>query len=299
MRERTLLEQAYDLLNGDGAKAAVLALAPLASACPASAEEPAGTSRGFSDAFRVDSVRIGEQYGGIFQEGIQYTWSAVESGGPPSTMTTLCIALGPVSGENPYLFEPPPDPLLTSINPGFEVSGSISRPVPAGSKLRVTYDFRATFSGGTVEVFSPAIFGQNSEFTSGVIGFGSPPGVLSSGTSVMGQFETDVFTADSGGGQFFFQMFWVWQDFMPSDTLNWDWCDPRFLKIELVLPPAPPCFGDADGNGVVNFGDITSVLANFGANYLPGTGAGDADLNGVVNFTDVTNVLANFGRVCP
>jgi hypothetical protein len=30
-----------------------------------------------------------------------------------------------------------------------------------------------------------------------------------------------------------------------------------------VLPP-PVCFGDADGSGIVNFADITSVLANFG-----------------------------------
>lgn len=62
---------------------------------------------------------------------------------------------------------------------------------------------------------------------------------------------------------------------------------------------APPCFGDADGNGTINFADITSVLANFGMNYGGGTGPGDADLDGMVNFADVTSVLANFGMTCP
>lgn len=58
---------------------------------------------------------------------------------------------------------------------------------------------------------------------------------------------------------------------------------------------APPCFGDADDNGVVNFADVSTVLANFG-----GAGpAGDADLNQSVNFMDITTVLANFGTPCP
>ncbi len=57
----------------------------------------------------------------------------------------------------------------------------------------------------------------------------------------------------------------------------------------------PPCPGDADGNGVVNFTDILSVLANFGG---PGPD-GDADHNNIVNFNDVLSVLANFGATCP
>lgn len=66
-----------------------------------------------------------------------------------------------------------------------------------------------------------------------------------------------------------------------------------------ILPLAPPdCPGDADGNGEVNFADITNVLTNFGADYSSGTGPGDADRNGVVNFADITNVLTNFGAVC-
>lgn len=61
------------------------------------------------------------------------------------------------------------------------------------------------------------------------------------------------------------------------------------------------CPGDANGDRVVNFADITSVLANFGNAYPAGTvnGPGDANHDGVVNFADITAVLAGFGRVCP
>lgn len=69
------------------------------------------------------------------------------------------------------------------------------------------------------------------------------------------------------------------------------------------LPHAPPqpCMGDANNDGIVNFGDITSVLANFGNTYPPGVvnGPGDANHDGVVNFADITAVLANFGNICP
>lgn len=60
------------------------------------------------------------------------------------------------------------------------------------------------------------------------------------------------------------------------------------------------CPGNADkiAPGGVTFGDVTSVLANFGNSYGAGTGFGDADCNGSVNFTDVTTVLANYGNTC-
>jgi len=56
----------------------------------------------------------------------------------------------------------------------------------------------------------------------------------------------------------------------------------------------PPCLGDADGSGTVDFTDVLSVLANFGS----AGSAGDADHNGLVNFNDVLSVLANFGAAC-
>lgn len=80
-----------------------------------------------------------------------------------------------------------------------------------------------------------------------------------------------------------------------SDCLH---ADDRGVVYVFALSP-PLCSGDADGDGAVRFIDLTSVLANFGNVYAPGTGAGDADADGVVRFIDVTSVLANFGTECP
>lgn len=64
-----------------------------------------------------------------------------------------------------------------------------------------------------------------------------------------------------------------------------------------INAPPPVCAGDADGNGVVDFGDVTSVLVNYGQVGEP-HGPGDADGSGVVNFADVTTVLATWGNEC-
>lgn len=66
---------------------------------------------------------------------------------------------------------------------------------------------------------------------------------------------------------------------------------------DLITAPVC-CPGDADGNSLVTFGDITAVLANFGATYPSGQGAGDANCDLSVNFSDITTVLANFGASC-
>jgi hypothetical protein len=65
---------------------------------------------------------------------------------------------------------------------------------------------------------------------------------------------------------------------------------------EVQAPPAH-CPGDADGNGEVNFADITSVLTHFNTATTPG-GPGDANADGVVDFSDVTSVLTNWGSDC-
>ena len=57
----------------------------------------------------------------------------------------------------------------------------------------------------------------------------------------------------------------------------------------------PPCPGDADGNRVIDFGDVTAVLTNWGG---PGP-LGDADLQGGVTFADMTAVFTHWGEVCP
>ena len=57
---------------------------------------------------------------------------------------------------------------------------------------------------------------------------------------------------------------------------------------------ADPCPADcANGDGVVDFDDLLSVLAGFG-----GSGACDIDGNGVVDFNDLVTLLASFGP-CP
>lgn len=70
-------------------------------------------------------------------------------------------------------------------------------------------------------------------------------------------------------------------------------------RRRLVLCADSTCIGDADGNGGVNFADITSVLANFGSGFVSCNTPGDSDKNGVVNFADVTSTLASFNALCP
>ncbi|TVQ60896.1 MAG: hypothetical protein EA379_07370 [Phycisphaerales bacterium] len=57
-----------------------------------------------------------------------------------------------------------------------------------------------------------------------------------------------------------------------------------------------PCPGDANGDGVVDFADLSAVLANFGesGSDVPG----DVTADGVVDFADLSVVLANFGSEC-
>lgn len=58
----------------------------------------------------------------------------------------------------------------------------------------------------------------------------------------------------------------------------------------------PPC-PDANGDGAVNFADITSTLQHFGESCPPACD-GDANHNGAVNFADITAILTGFGMIC-
>ncbi len=71
--------------------------------------------------------------------------------------------------------------------------------------------------------------------------------------------------------------------------------EQTFAGVTVFIAPPIGCTGDANGSGVVDFGDILAILANFGG---PGP-VGDADGNGVVDFSDILTVLANFGAICP
>ncbi len=60
------------------------------------------------------------------------------------------------------------------------------------------------------------------------------------------------------------------------------------------------CPGDADGNQMVNFADVLTVLSNFGeiGPAMTGSTPGDVNGDGVVGFFDVLEVLASFGSSC-
>lgn len=63
------------------------------------------------------------------------------------------------------------------------------------------------------------------------------------------------------------------------------------LRGSVVVPVIA---GDANGDCIVDFSDITSVLANFGSAGPDG----DANSSGGVDFGDVTSVLSNWGAAC-
>lgn len=69
-----------------------------------------------------------------------------------------------------------------------------------------------------------------------------------------------------------------------------------FLLVGVFAPP--PCLGNVNGDQVVNFADVTAILTNWGASYLPGTGPGDGDGSGVVDFADVTATLQSWNLTC-
>lgn len=75
------------------------------------------------------------------------------------------------------------------------------------------------------------------------------------------------------------------------------WGSSRGAGVLNVTCVSSACPGDGDGNRIVNFLDITNVLANFGSTVTPYT-SGDTDGTGTVAFLDITTVLANFGNVC-
>lgn len=76
--------------------------------------------------------------------------------------------------------------------------------------------------------------------------------------------------------------------------IDGDFNGVRTIDIGALEFVPPPCFGDANGDRVINFADITDVLSNWQS-----TGPnGDADLSGFVNFADITTVLTLWGAGC-
>ncbi len=63
------------------------------------------------------------------------------------------------------------------------------------------------------------------------------------------------------------------------------------------LPPAPPCRGDLNGDGVINTTDLVEFLSVFGQ-PVPFGHPADLDGNGIVNVSDLVGLLAVFGTAC-
>jgi hypothetical protein len=88
----------------------------------------------------------------------------------------------------------------------------------------------------------------------------------------------------------------IWSDGATIQVAGWGRNNTTVRDEALLWTRSivPPCLGDANGDNLVNFSDVTAVLANFG-----GSGPnGDANGDNFVNFADVTAVLANFGADC-
>lgn len=77
------------------------------------------------------------------------------------------------------------------------------------------------------------------------------------------------------------------------------WTDTFDIQtFRITLAPSSVCPGDSDGSQAVDFDDITTTIANWGALTLPWVD-GDADGNCIVDFDDITTIIANWGAVCP
>lgn len=59
-----------------------------------------------------------------------------------------------------------------------------------------------------------------------------------------------------------------------------------------------PCVGDLNGNGAVDLGDLTTMLAHFGTATGALPGDGDLDGDGDVDLNDLAALLARFGAIC-
>jgi hypothetical protein len=60
----------------------------------------------------------------------------------------------------------------------------------------------------------------------------------------------------------------------------------------------PACYADTNRDGIVNFGDISTILAEWSTSGPAGF-RGDADASGTVGFADITTVLSFWLAACP
>jgi agmatine/peptidylarginine deiminase len=65
-----------------------------------------------------------------------------------------------------------------------------------------------------------------------------------------------------------------------------------------INAPPPPCVGDANNDRIIDFADITAILANFGSTGAPPL-PGDSNQSGAVDFGDITATLSQWAAACP
>jgi hypothetical protein len=79
-----------------------------------------------------------------------------------------------------------------------------------------------------------------------------------------------------------------------SDSTDVWYIDDVAITENLVVEP-PSCPQDIDGNGLLNFFDISGFLGLFNAQDP----VADWDGNGQFNFFDISSYLASFNAGCP
>jgi hypothetical protein len=87
------------------------------------------------------------------------------------------------------------------------------------------------------------------------------------------------------------------QSFSGVDPITGDFINKTFSAFTdwYVIPPAPLMAGDANGDGVVDFADLSKVLTNYDKTGLTWSD-GDFNGDGAVDFADLSNVLTNFDK---
>ncbi len=89
------------------------------------------------------------------------------------------------------------------------------------------------------------------------------------------------------------QTFWHFNQYPNPNNNGAGWR----VWVQRFSVGAPPCPGDFNGDGVIDIGDLSILLANFGGSGDPSSG--DLDGDGDVDLTDLANFLAVFGTNCP
>lgn len=82
----------------------------------------------------------------------------------------------------------------------------------------------------------------------------------------------------------------------PPDNNQIEW--GTGVYVATATPPFTPCPGDANGDLIVDFDDITETLANWNQRAPTPFQGGDANGDGFVDFDDITESLANWGASC-